>query len=99
MNSLKNIEKNKDNSNTKTSVFPTVEQIINDLQFQLSNINSTEKKILNSDDIIGNIKEVSNVNEKERGKYNDYTSIQSILKEKELVNNEKGKLQTEKNIE
>jgi len=42
----KNIEKNKENP--KTSVFPTVEQIIKDLQIQLSNTNPANNKILNT---------------------------------------------------
>jgi len=47
MENLKeNIENNKENQ--KITVFPTVEQIMNDLQFQLSTINSSENKLLNS---------------------------------------------------
>jgi len=47
MNNLKAVSE-KDKKTLKTNVFPTVEQIINDLQFQLSNINSSEEKKINS---------------------------------------------------
>jgi len=47
MENLKeNIENNKENQ--KITVFPTVEQIMNDLQFQFSTINSSENKLLKS---------------------------------------------------
>ncbi|OUM69035.1 hypothetical protein PIROE2DRAFT_3095 [Piromyces sp. E2] len=98
MENLKdNIENNKENQ--KTSVFPTVEQIINDLQFQLSNIKSNENKMSKSNDILETIKEISNITESEKIKYNKHESIQAIIKEKEIIANEKGKAQIERNAE
>ncbi|ORX54840.1 hypothetical protein BCR36DRAFT_347976 [Piromyces finnis] len=96
-NIKENIEKSKEN--IKTTVFPTVEQIINDLQFQLLNVNSSEAKKFNSEDIIDNIREISKLKESEKEYFDENGSLQTIIKEKEIIGNEKEMTQNERNNE
>ena len=55
-------------------------------------------KIINLD-IFETLKEISNITESERKKFNELDSIQTIIKEKEIAEKEKGKSQIEKNNE
>jgi len=55
-------------------------------------------KIINLD-IFETLKEISNITESERKKFNELDSIQTIIKEKEIAEKEKGKSQIERNNE